>query len=315
MNALRYLPFVWRWFFALSLGIPGLCSAQVQLPTVNLGFTNFEDGFSKPGWFLQEFPNYYHADELKDSGGDTVPGHNRLTAFSTTTHVAYVSQRQIFGGWVAGEALLPWVDVDARFAAGGSSARGLADLTLGVGLQWAPREIGGGVFAQRAMLNVGVPTGHYSDRQPVNEGNNFVVVDPHWVFTYERQKLEVSARLHYLWNSVNHDPFAGSGADDVQPGQALHVNYSVSYEVIRNLRLGFNGFWLQQLTDHQVNGRNVPHSLERTVGLGAGIQYYLGHETWIHLNGYEETGVRNRPQGFNVTMRISRAIPSAAQRP
>ena len=27
--------------------------AQVQLPTVNLGDTNFQDGFGAPGWFLE----------------------------------------------------------------------------------------------------------------------------------------------------------------------------------------------------------------------------------------------------------------------
>src|SRR5882724_13114761 len=71
------------------LSIPDLCSAQVQLPIVNLGLANFEDGYSSPGWFLQEFPDYYKANELKDPYGITVSGVNELTAFSTTTHVAY----------------------------------------------------------------------------------------------------------------------------------------------------------------------------------------------------------------------------------
>lgn len=53
-----------------SLFLPtGLCAtataapaaAQVQLPTVNLGDTNFEDGFGAPGWYLQEFPSGYSA--------------------------------------------------------------------------------------------------------------------------------------------------------------------------------------------------------------------------------------------------------------
>jgi hypothetical protein len=93
-----------------------------------------------------------------------------------------------------------------------------------------------------------VPTGRYSDTQPVNVGNNFVVLDPYYCLTYELGKVELSARLHYLWNSVNHEPFAGLGANSVQPGQAFHMNYSVSYEVITHVRVGFNGYWLQQLT-------------------------------------------------------------------
>jgi hypothetical protein len=298
-----------------ALGIPGLCSAQVQLPTVNLGLTNFEDGFSSPGWFLEEFPDYYHADKLKDSQGATVPGLNHLTAFSTTTHIAYISQRRFLGGWLAVEALQPWVDLDVRANGTSATVRGFGDLTVGPGLQWAPKQIGPGVFANRFVLDVGVPTGRYNDRRPVNVGNNFVVVDPYYALTYELEKLEFSARLHYLWNSVNHEPFAGSGANTVQPGQAYHMNYSVSYEVITNVRVGFNGYWLQQLTDDKVNDANVPHSLERTFGLGVGMQFFSGGDTWIHLNAYKEIDVRNRAQGASVTLRLSRAIPSSRTHP
>jgi hypothetical protein len=46
-------------------------------------------------------------------------------------------------------------------------------------------------------------------------------------------------------------PYRVSHADDsgirnMQPGQAFHVNYATSYELWKNVRLGFNGYWLQQ---------------------------------------------------------------------
>jgi Putative MetA-pathway of phenol degradation/Enoyl-(Acyl carrier protein) reductase len=85
--------------------------------------------------------------------------------------------------------------------------------------------------------------------------------------------------------------------------------------VITHVRVGFNGYWLQQTTEDKVNGINLPHSLERTVGLGAGIQYFSGRDTWIHLNGYQETDVRNRAQGYSVTLRFSKAIPSSMTHP
>jgi hypothetical protein len=292
-------------------GFPGLCAAQVQLPTVNLGLTNFEDGFASPGWLFEEFPDYYDADKLKDAGGNTVPGRNDLTAFSTTTHIVYVTQQRFIGGWIAFEALQPWVDLDVRADGGPSTrVRGLGDLTLGAGLQWAPKEIGGGVFVHRLILDVGVPTGRYNDSRPVNIGNNFVVLDPYYALTYETGKVEFSARLHYLWNSVNHEPFVGLGAETVQAGQAFHMNYSASYEVINHFRLGFNGYWLQQTTEDKINETNLPNSLERTIGLGPGIQIFWGGDTWIHLNGYKEIDVRNRAEGSSVTLRFSKAIPS-----
>ena len=295
-----------------AFGACGVCRAQVQLPSVNLGLTNFEDGLAGPGWFLQEFPDYYHADELKDSRGNAIPGSNHLTTFSTTTHVVYASDQHLFGAWPVFEVLQPWVNVDTRFANGAQQTSGFADVTVGAGLQWAPRKIGDGIFASRFILDVSLPTGRYNDRKAVNVGSNFVAVDPYYALTFESGKLEFSARLHYLWNSVNREPFLESGAHTTQAGQAFHVNYAVSYEVVHNLRLGFNGYWLQQLTDHKLNGVRITNSLERTIGLGAGLQWFLGNNIWVHLNGYRETDVRNRAQGSNFTLRFSKAIPSGA---
>jgi hypothetical protein len=55
------------------------------------------------------------------------------------------------------------------------------------------------------------------------------------------------------------------------------MNYSASYQMVHNVRVGFNGYWLKQLTDGKANDMNIPHSLERTVGLGARIQVLCGH--------------------------------------
>ena len=293
-----------------ALATPILCLAQVQLPAVNLGETNFEDGFAAPGWLIEEFPESYVAGELRDGHGNPVPGRNRLITDSTTTHVAFISKKRVLGGWLAGEALQPLVDVDLQLANGTSSrVRGFGDLTFGPGLQWAPKKIGSGVFVHRFVFDVTVPTGTYNDRRPVNIGNHFVVVNPYYALTYERKKIEFSARLHYLWNSTNNDPYVGFGIRNMQPGQAFHANYATSYEVRKNVRLGFNGYWLQQVTDHRINGIAVPNSLERTIGLGPGLQFG-GRGTWFRLNSYMETDVRNRPSGIAVTFRISKALPS-----
>jgi hypothetical protein len=80
-------------------------------------------------------------------------------------------------------------------------------------------------------------------------------------------------------------------------------------EVFKNVSLGFNGYWLQQLTNHEINGVAVPNSKERTVGLGPGIQLG-GQGIWFRVNSYMETNVRNRPSGIKVTFRISKTVPT-----
>jgi hypothetical protein len=226
MRPKRTVSLVLLWVFSAAA-----CLAQVQLPTVNLGETNFEDGFALPGWFLEEFPESYVAGELRDGHGNRIPGTGRVIADSTTTHVAFIAKKRVLGGWLSAEVLQPLVDLDVRSPDGTSSRmRGFADTTFGPGLQWAPKKIGNGVFVHRFVFDVTVPTGTYSDKRPVNIGNHFVVVDPYYAVTYERKKIEFSARAHYLWNSANNDPFAGFGIRNMQPGQAFHLNYSTSYE-------------------------------------------------------------------------------------
>jgi hypothetical protein len=88
-------PFLARF---LAAGAANPAYAQVRPPTVNLGLTNFEDVFAGPGWLLEEFLEAYIAGRLKDSGGKTVPGLNRVTAYSTTTHVALISRKPSSAG-------------------------------------------------------------------------------------------------------------------------------------------------------------------------------------------------------------------------
>ena len=112
--------------------------AQVQLPSVNLGDTNFEDGFADRGLLLEEFPDVYVSDSLKDSNGATVVGKNTLTAISTTSHIAYISDKRLFGAWLGVELLVPIVDVQVELANGTDvTERGVADPIFGpFALQW-----------------------------------------------------------------------------------------------------------------------------------------------------------------------------------
>jgi hypothetical protein len=38
----------------------------------------------------------------------------------------------------------------------------------------------------------------------------------------------------------------------------IRVNYATSYEARKNVRLGFSGYWLQQMADHRINKIDVP---------------------------------------------------------
>ncbi len=286
-------------------------AAQVSLPPVNLGLTSFEDAIAYPGWLVEEIPNYYHATQWKDAQGNKIPGLNELNSLSALSHVAFISNEHVLGGFYAVEALVSAANLHPDTSFGSNfGTSGIGDLIVApLGLQWTKTKLAGAPFFQRVMFDVVVPTGKYSSMRPVNVGSNVVSFNPYYAFTFvASDKLEISARLHYLLNSKNDEPFVGFGLNSVQPGEALHQNFAASYEVSKVVRVGMNGYALEQITDNKINGVSQPGSRERVIALGPGTELHPTKSFWIYLNSYFETAVRNRPQGVLYVFRLSKTF-------
>ena len=290
-----------------------LCSkAQVSLPGINLGLTNFEDGIAFPGLLIEETIGNYRAGEFKDGQGYTIPGSNEANAITSLTHIAWVSKWRVLGGYYGAEVVLPAADahIDTSF---GPSARaiGVSDLIFSPAVvEWNDKKLFGRPLFQRALLDIAVPTGQYDENSPVNIGSQLVSLNPYYAFTYIPSKnIEVSGRLHYLWNGKNDRPFVGLNAKSVQPGQAFHQNLASSYQVKDILRVGVAGYLLEQVTDHRINDTPIPDSRERIFAIGPGIEIHR-QRLFVYVNTYFEAGARNRPQGFVWEVRLSRVIPA-----
>ena len=280
----------------------GLAQAtDIPLPPVNLGDTSFEDGIAFPGWLVEETIGYHHAGQFNDHQAEKVPGSNRLTTVSATTHVAYLSKYKLLGGFFGAEILLPLADVDLDTSFGPKvRERGVGDLIVAPFiLQWTGHKLFGMPYFHRFDIALTLPTGEYDRNRPVNIGNNMISVNPYYAFTIiPTDELELSARLHYLWNSENEKPFVGLGAGTIQPGQAFHANYAASYEIVKGVRVGMNGYVLQQLNADQEDGRSQANSEERVFGIGPGIKLdSRSSGLSFYLNSYFETGAENRPEG------------------
>jgi hypothetical protein len=115
----------------------------------------------------------------------------------------------------------------------------------------------------------------------------------------------VSARIHYLWNEENEDPFIGSGAmDSTQAGQAWHANFAASYEVLpKQLRVGVNGYYLKQFESSQVDG-DKKGLKEEVFAVGPGALWSFSPDTHLFFNAYFETDTEARPEGERVYLRL-----------
>lgn len=295
---------------ALMLCAAVASAADIPLPTVNLGDTSFLDGVAYPGWLVEETLGYYHAGRFEDRRGNRVAGSNKLTAASAATHIACISKYRLMGGFYGAEVLLPLADVDLETGFGPKDRdRGAGDLIVSPFiLQWTDRKLFGMPYFQRLVFDMTLPTGSYDRRRAANAGNNLKSINPYYAFAImPAENFEVSARLHYLWNSENDRPFVGMGAGTIQPGQAFHANYAASYEFVKGVRLGLNGYALQQLTEDKVDGRSQANSEERVFGIGPGI-VLSGNGVSLYLNSYFEAGAENRPEGTKVVFRLSKVF-------
>jgi len=211
-------------------------AVDIPLPPVNLGDTSFQDAIAFPGWLVEETFSYYHANQFNDYQGHDRPGSNRLTIMSAVTHVAWISNFRLLGGYYGAEILVPLAVLDFKTEYGPKDRdHGLGDVSVSpFFIQWPEHTLFGLPFFQRLDCLLKLPTGNYSRHSAVNVGSNVYSFNPYYAATLvPTPRLEFSSRLYYLWNSENDEPFFRLRANNTQPGQAFHVNAAASYESLR----------------------------------------------------------------------------------
>lgn len=309
---------------ASFFGAVALCVGQsavaYDLPPVNLGLTSFLDGGppAGPGLYFAQYLQHYASDELEDG-----PPDHDVEALVSATQLIYQSGTPSILGAKPGLDLIlfavdPDVDPDDSPAIQASGS-GIGDLLVGPYLQWDPiMGPNGPIFMHRIELQMIFPTGKYDDDYEINPGSNIFYFNPYWAGTlFLTPKWTTSWRLHYLWNGKNNDPSERTrqaikaqydpnlDVDDIQPGQAIHLNFTTAYEVIPNkLRLGINGYYLKQITDTEVDGEKLSGRKEEVFAIGPGAVWHLSQDTHLFFNAYFETDAENRARGDRYNLRL-----------
>jgi len=272
-------------------------------PSVNLGFTSFVDGGppAGPGFYFAEYIQYYTSDELVDGP----PIDPELDVWVSLSQFIYQSDTPILWGGKWGiDVIVPVVSLDSSSLVP-DNGTGIGDVLVGPFLQWDPiMGPNGPKFMHRVELQVILPTGKYDDDKMLNPGSNFLSFNPNWAGTYFfSPKLTATARVHYLWNDKNDDPFVGLGIDDARAGQAVHANFAVAYELIpKKMRAGLNGYYLKQIEDSEEDGSKVS-GREQVLGIGPGLLWSFSQDNHLFFNAYFETSVSNRPEGERFVLR------------
>lgn len=302
---------------SIILTSPGAARAY-DLPSVNLGFTSFLDGGppAGPGFYFTQYLQLWKSDKFTNKSGDeALPSFadEDLTAWIGLSQLIYQSNQPILlGGKWGVDVIIPEVGLNLDYGTNNAAfpqdnGNGIGDILVGPFLQWDPiMGAKGPIFMHRIELQMIFPTGKYDENKGLNPGSNFFSFDPYWAFTaFLSPKLTFSGRLHYLWNGKNNDPGGQyKGAGDIQAGQAFHANFAMAYELLpHRLRLGINGYYLKQLTETQMDGKDVTDSKEQVFAIGPGMVYHFSQNDHLFFNTYFETNAENRPEGNRFNLR------------
>ncbi len=292
----------------LAFGVSDKAAAYDER-ALNLGLTSFLDGGfpDGPGLYALQYLEFYTANKLMDQHGVNLPTPKTdISLIAPATQFAYLSNIK-FGAANPGlNLIIPSVISSSADNGLGTlkAGTGIADMTIGPFIQFDPiMGANGPLLVYRIEFQVLAPTGSYNPTTAVQPGANFWSFDPYWAGTlFLTPEWTVSTRIHYLWNGKNDDPSIPNAISS-RAGQAFHMNFASEYAFTKELRIGVNGYYLQQTTDTEINDAAAPGRRERVVALGPGLMYAWGPDQAFFLNFYKEFDVVNRPEGESTVVR------------
>lgn len=286
-----------------------------DLPAVNLGLTTFYDGApipGGPGWSTSLYSSHYEGRKITDRHGDEIGLPKSTTNIDVTAlQLIYQDGARTDVNW--GLSFILPVLTKAKVDDGMDNAvldaqEGVGDLRAGAYLQFEPvMGENGPLFAHRLELDVVVPTGKYDKNHAINPGSNFWSINPYWAATlWLTPKTSVTWNAYYLWNAKNDDPspaLYGANAEDMQAGQAVHLNFNAAYALTQQLHVGVNGYWLKQFTDTEINGHAISGRREQVFAIGPGAMYAISRNDLLYANLYFESEAENRTEGNRFVFR------------
>jgi hypothetical protein len=307
---IRWILFLFGIFGNLMVGGQSWAFNQ---PPMNHSITTFLDGGAPQGFYYMNYSILTKGKTPMDQDGNEVPGGAKVNALVSSHQFYYISTAKFLGGNLALDVILSLSAVTSKgqlpvpppappgnFFPVTSNTAGMADTIIGPALVWNGGTLLGGPFFQRFELQTTFPTGKYEKDNTINPGSNLTTFNPYysavWMFG---PKWETSWRFYYAIHSTNKDDVRGP----VKPGQAAHLNYAVSREVLPKWRLGVAGYYLQQLTEDKINGVKVDNSKERVISAGPGF-VYMGQGLTAMFSYPLEFSVENRFKGSRATLQL-----------
>lgn len=247
----------------------------VLLPC-NAFAVNFYDGSrAKQGFYFLTYTTTYYADETTDKSGKSVNQDFGLFSAQEILRLCYYSPDFVATAVVPfGYTKISLLDQDSS---------GLGDISLGAGYFLPVKQVD-----ILPMLFVKFPTGEYSLSKAANIGSNQYDIAP-MVFIHKTMgSFSIDAAVKYYFRLENN-------ATDVLPGDELHLQGLLGYNVTDKFKLGPSVNWMIS-KDKKQDGNRVSGSAREKLSVGADFYYRF---SWLSvtLTYLYDAYAENSPKG------------------
>ena len=243
---------------------------------------------------------YYEASETLDGNGDPRAGISnfKLRAEAASFRLQYVwRDAEVFGANIETRAgFVVYTHADLQFDVSTpvgkvhkqGSASGTGDMFVGpVLLGWHSETV-----HQTAGPLVFAPTGNFDPEKLASTGRGYWAIAPAYAVTwFPVDTVEADFTILYIYNYKNPDT-------NYRGGDEISADYALGYAITPAWQAGVNGYAYKQITDDQLNGRDVAGGNRgQVVAIGPYLRYHPSRDWGITFKWQAETLVENRPKG------------------
>ena len=253
----------------------------------------------RPGHYIYNYNSYYTAKVTTTDQGQVAAVPFDVTVRAHTLRYLGVHPTAKFlGGSVGWLVAQPFLIGDAEVGPRDDSGTGFADSALGLVLGWhGPRR------HSMTGIDLHVPNGSYSSERLFNPGRNYWAATLYYgVTAMFAERFDANVRANLTLNDSNPDTRYRSGHE-------VGADYSLNARVTPKLLVGLNGYWHQQVTDDEIDGRSVLVDGRRLRVFSYGPQAgYRGDGWGITAKWQHEDRARNKAEGDKYWLQLFFAL-------
>ncbi len=278
-----------------------------------------------PGFYFLDYVYHYGADTMKDDNGDAIGAFDSVSVLANVFRFLWISDRKILGADYGMHAfvLVAGVDLDFNAPVGPETKRSYNSTDVPY-IIYSPcilswHLMDGKLHMAASLADIYIPTGQ-DDGNMASVGQNFWTIEPVFAATYLLGDWAFSGKFMYDFNTSQDRYATVYGVEvDRDPGQEFHVDYSLSYAVNPQFRLGATGYFYIQTTDDSYDlDDSIPAPVRellrqgednhgRVFAIGPGLWYNYKNMFFSLRNQYE-LGARNRTEGYNIWAKFTYAF-------